>query len=89
MGSDQDRLKSQYCWSQPLLSSLWPLALTRRTIKGSVLMRLVQDSAEQIRRCEVSHVLKKVDHSPEGEEIMERLSHPLVGKPVWVHSPRS
>src|SRR5918995_7414574 len=33
MGSDQDRLKSQYCWSQPLLSSLWPLALTRRTIK--------------------------------------------------------
>jgi hypothetical protein len=52
-------------------------------------MRLVQDSAEQIRRCEVSHVLKKVDHSPEGEEIMERLSHPLVGKPVWVHSPRS
>jgi hypothetical protein len=52
-------------------------------------MRLVQDSAEQIRRCEVSHVLKKVDHSPEGEEIMERLSHPLVGKPVWVHPPRS
>jgi hypothetical protein len=52
-------------------------------------MRLGQDSAEQIRRCEVSHVLKKVDHSPEGEEIMERLSHPLVGKPVWVHSPRS
>jgi hypothetical protein len=51
-------------------------------------MRLVQDSAEQIRRCEVSHVLKKVDHSPEGEEIMERLSHPLVGEPVWVHPPR-
>ena len=52
-------------------------------------MRLVQDSAEQIRRCEVSHVLKKVDHSPKGEEIMERLSHPLVGKPVSVQSPRS
>jgi hypothetical protein len=42
-------------------------------------MRLVQDSTEQIWRCGVYH----------GEEITERLSHPLVGKPVCVQSPRS
>jgi hypothetical protein len=50
-------------------------------------MRLVQDSAEQTRRCEAPHVLKKVDHSPEGEEIMERLSHSPVGKSFSVRSP--
>jgi hypothetical protein len=42
-------------------------------------MRLVQDPAEQIWPCGVYH----------GEEITERLSHPLVGKPVCVQSPRS
>jgi hypothetical protein len=52
-------------------------------------MRLGQDLAEQIRRREVSHVLRTVDHSPEGEEIMERLSHSLVSKPFSVRSPRS
>lgn len=52
-------------------------------------MRLGQNLAEQIRRREVSHVLKTVDHSPEGEEIMERVSHSLVSKSFSVRSPKS
>jgi hypothetical protein len=52
-------------------------------------MRLVQDLAEQTRRFEASHVLKEVDHSTEGEEIMERVSHLLVSKPFSVRSPKS
>jgi hypothetical protein len=56
---------------------------------ASVLMRLGQDLAEQIRRREVSYVLKTVDHSPEGEEIMERVSYSLVSKSFSVRSPRS
>ena len=43
-------------------------------------MRPGQDSAEQIRRHEVSRALKKVDLSPEEEEVIERLSHLLVAR---------
>ena len=43
-------------------------------------MRLGQNSAEQIRRHEVSRALRKVDLSPEEEEAIERLSHSLVAK---------
>ena len=41
---------------------------------------LGQDSAEQIRRREVSRILKKMDLSPEEEEAIERLSYSLVTK---------
>ena len=50
-------------------------------------MRLGQDSAEQIRRHEVSRALKKVDLSSEEEEVIERLSRSLVGK--LLHGPIS
>jgi glutamyl-tRNA reductase len=39
-----------------------------------------QDSAEQIRRREVSRTLKKLDLSPEEDEAIERLSHSLTVK---------
>jgi glutamyl-tRNA reductase len=39
-----------------------------------------QNSAEHIRRREVSRILKKMDLSPEEEEAIERLSHSLVAK---------
>ena len=50
-------------------------------------MRLGQDSAEQIRCHELSRALKKVDLSPEEEEVIERLSRSLVGK--LLHGPIS
>jgi hypothetical protein len=50
-------------------------------------MRVGQDSAEQIRRHEVSRALKKVDLSPEKEEVIERLSRSLVGE--LLHGPIS
>ena len=50
-------------------------------------MRIGQDSAEQIRRHEVSRALKKVDLSPDEEEVIERLSRSLVGK--LLHGPIS
>ena len=50
-------------------------------------MRLGQDSAEQIRRHEVSRTLKRIDLSPDEEEVIERLSHSLVGK--LLHGPIS
>ncbi len=57
-------------------------------LRGSgALMRAGQDSAEQIRRHEVSRALKKVDLSPEEEEAIERLSRLLVGKVL--HGPIS
>ena len=59
-------------------------SVLRRT---GVLMRVGQDSAEQIRRHEVSRALKKVDLSPEKEEVIERLSRSLVGK--LLHGPIS
>lgn len=43
-------------------------------------MRLGQDSAEQIRRHEVTRALKKVNLSPEEAEVIERLSRSLVAK---------
>jgi Glutamyl-tRNAGlu reductase, dimerisation domain len=43
-------------------------------------MRPGQDSVERIRRHEVSRALKKVNLSPEGAEVIERLSRSLVGK---------
>ncbi len=43
-------------------------------------MRLGQDSAEEIRRREVSRALGKVNFSPEEEEVIELLSRSLVGK---------
>lgn len=39
---------------------------------------LGQDSAEQIRRREVSRILKKMDLSPEEEQAIERMSYFLV-----------
>ncbi len=39
-----------------------------------------QDSAEQIRRHEVSRALKKMELSPEEEEAVEQLSYSLVAK---------
>ncbi len=39
-----------------------------------------QDSAEQIRRREVSRALKRMELSPEEEEAIERLSYSLVAK---------
>jgi glutamyl-tRNA reductase len=50
-------------------------------------MRPRQDSAEQIRRKEVSRALKKVDLSPEEEEAVERMSRSLVGR--LLHGPIS
>ena len=50
-------------------------------------MRLGQDSVEQIRRHEVARALKKVDLSPEVEEVIELLSRSLVGK--LLHGPIS
>jgi len=50
-------------------------------------MRLGQDSAEQIRRHEVSRALKQIDLSPEEEEVIELLSRLLVGK--LLHGPIS
>jgi len=50
-------------------------------------MRPGQDSAEQIRRREVSRVLRKVDLSPEEEEAVERMSRSLVGR--LLHGPIS
>jgi Glutamyl-tRNAGlu reductase, dimerisation domain len=50
-------------------------------------MRLGQDSAEQIRRHEVSRALKQIDLSTEEEEVIELLSHSLVGK--LLHGPIS
>ena len=50
-------------------------------------MRLGQDSAEQIRRHEVSRALKKVNLSPDEEEVIERLSRSLVGE--LLHGPIS
>ena len=41
---------------------------------------LGQDSAEQIRRREVSGALKKMNLSPEEEQAIERLSYSLVAK---------
>jgi glutamyl-tRNA reductase len=41
---------------------------------------LRQDSAEQIRRREVSRILKKMDLSSEEEEVIERFSYSLVAK---------
>jgi hypothetical protein len=49
-------------------------------------MRVGRDSAEQIRRREVSRVLRKVDLSPE-EEAVERMSRSLVGR--LLHGPIS
>jgi hypothetical protein len=43
-------------------------------------MRPGQDSAEQIRRHEVSRTLKKANLSPEEVEVIELLSRSLVGK---------
>lgn len=37
-------------------------------------------SAEQIRRREVTRILRKMNPSPEAEEVIERLSHLLVAK---------
>lgn len=42
-------------------------------------MRLGQDSAEQIRRHEVTRALKKVNLSPEVAEVIERLHSELGG----------
>jgi len=39
-----------------------------------------QDSAEQIRRREVTCILRKMNPSPEEQEAIERLSHLLVAK---------
>jgi glutamyl-tRNA reductase len=50
-------------------------------------MWLGQDSAEQIRRHEVSRALRKIDLSPEEEEVIERLSRSLVDK--LLHGPIS
>jgi hypothetical protein len=50
-------------------------------------MRVGQDSAEQIRRREVARALRKVDLSPEVEEVIERMSRSLVGK--LLHGPIS
>ena len=41
---------------------------------------LDQDSAEHIRRCEVSGALRKMYLSPEEEQAIERLSYSLVAK---------
>lgn len=41
---------------------------------------LDQDSAEQIRRREVSRFLRKMDLSPKEEEAIERLSYSLVAR---------
>ena len=41
---------------------------------------LDRDSAEQIRRREVSRILEKMNLSPEEEEAVERLSYSLVAK---------
>ena len=50
-------------------------------------MRPGQDSAEQIRRHEVSRALKNVNLSPEEEEEIDLLSRSLVGK--LLHGPIS
>jgi glutamyl-tRNA reductase len=50
-------------------------------------MRAGQESAEQIRRREVSRALRKVDLSPEVEEVIERMSRSLVGR--LLHGPIS
>jgi hypothetical protein len=41
---------------------------------------LDQDSAEQMRRREVSRILEKMDLSPKEEESVERLSYSIVAK---------
>jgi glutamyl-tRNA reductase len=55
--------------------------------RSGLLMRVGQDSAEQIRRREVSRALRKVDLSPEEEEAVERMSRSLVGR--LLHGPIS
>jgi glutamyl-tRNA reductase len=56
--------------------------------RSGVLVRVGQDSAEQIRRREVSRALRKVDLSPEVEaEAVERMSRSLVGR--LLHGPIS
>ncbi len=50
-------------------------------------MRPGRDSAEQIRRHEVSRALKQIDLSTEEEEVIELLSRSLVGK--LLHGPIS
>lgn len=51
-----------------------------RPQRSTAPMRPGQDSAERIRRHEVSRTLKKVNLSPREVEVIERLSCTLVGK---------
>ena len=50
-------------------------------------MKPGQDSVEQIRRHEVSRALKKVNLSPEEQEVVDRFSRSLVGR--LLHGPIS
>jgi glutamyl-tRNA reductase len=51
------------------------------------LIQELKDGAEQIRRHELSRVLKKMDLSPEEAEAVERMSHSLMNK--LLHGPIS
>ena len=55
--------------------------------RSSVAMKPGQDSVERIRRLEVSRALKKVDLSPEDQEVIDLFSRSLAGR--LLHGPIS
>lgn len=68
---------------------IWPAVLEfmswLSTLHIAPLIQELRNEAERIRRHELSRALKKMNLSPEGEEVMERMSRSIVNK--LLHGP--